>query len=312
MNLVRDGGSSSMPMDEDAPSGGNGGSSLDRATDYMSQLEVWFMAFDILYDGDHSVIDRPLSERQAILKEAVMPLPESAPSVTMTPKGALEPVCGAIKLLLPGSPWSRPVTDADAVQAMMREAVDRNEEGIIFKDLNSQWQKGDRSTAWMKLKPDNLPTGDLVRHVGCQAAVLMCTRAADCDLRACLCAAQDLLIIGAYRGTGKRGGEVRAASAHLRCAEPCGDGAALTRVCIRGVLMQQISQFLMGFAEEPRGGGEPSVFRSFCKARVRPHGLPSACAWHASALTHGCGMSPLSCCCTPTSLCCLARRLASA
>ncbi len=169
INMVRDGGSSGMAMDDDTPSGG---ASIERSTDYTSQLEVWFMVFDILYDGDHSVIDRPLSERHAILANAVTQLPPSG-HVLMTPKGALEPVCGAVKLVLPGSEYSRPVTDAAAVQQMLRKALDHNEEGIIFKHLGSQWQKGDRSTAWMKFKPEYLQLGDLVRH---DTACLPCYR----------------------------------------------------------------------------------------------------------------------------------------
>ena len=174
--------------------------------DELSQLQVWYMAFDILYDGDHSVIDRPLRERQEILRRAIAPPPNGQSAIEMTPPGAVVPVFGAIKPLLPGTPWSQPVrpNDPKQLQQLMQDAVDKGEEGVVFKDLDSQWQKGDRSNAWIKFKPDYLPTEDL-----------------------------DLLIIGAFNGTGKRGGN--------------------------------LSMFLMAVAEKPLGGGEPCVFHSFCR-----------------------------------------------
>ena len=170
-----------------------------------SQLQVWYVAFDILYDGDHSVIDRPLRERHEILRRAIGE-PPNGQAVEMTPPGAEEPVFGVIKLLVPGSPWSHPVLASDSKQLdkLMEGCVERDEEGIVFKDLDSQWQKGDRSSAWIKCKPDYRKTEDL-----------------------------DLLIIGGFNGTGKRGGKM--------------------------------SMFLMGVAEKPHGGGDPCVFHSFCR-----------------------------------------------
>lgn len=185
--------------DEDEHKGG-------KVESEMSQLRVWYMAFDILYDDkEGSVINRPLRERHELLRRAVRALPDDQP-IEMTPPGAKEPVFGAIKLLLPGSPWSQPVraNDPKHLQELMQHAVDNNEEGVVCKDLDSHWQKGDKSSAWIKFKPDYLPTEDL-----------------------------DVLIIGCYNGTGKNGGK--------------------------------LSQFLLGVAEKPRGGGDPCVFQSFCK-----------------------------------------------
>ncbi|EXC31206.1 DNA ligase 4 [Morus notabilis] len=54
------------------------------------------------------------------------------------------------------------------------------DEGIILKDLGSKWEPSDRSGKWLKLKPDYVRAGS--------------------DL--------DVLIIGGYYGSGRRGGEV--------------------------------------------------------------------------------------------------------
>ena len=98
----------------------------------------------------------------------------------MTAPNCLDPIGGVIKLLLPDTPWSRPVSTAQEVDSMLRAAMDRNEEGLVFKDLASAWQKGDRSNNWMKMKPDYLPTDDLVcpgRSAVCVAVTVAHTRA---------------------------------------------------------------------------------------------------------------------------------------
>ncbi len=51
------------------------------------------------------------------------------------------------------------------VEQMLRVSMDRGEEGLVFKDLSSLWEKGDRSSSWMKMKPDYLATEDLARRL---------------------------------------------------------------------------------------------------------------------------------------------------
>ena len=168
MNLARDSakGSPAMDDDDDDDSPQSGKLRVDQSTDVACQLELRYMVFDILYVQDQSVINRKLSERHEFLRAAIA---QTEP-VAIMPAGAAEPVFGTIQLVVPGSPWSQPVTNAASVRDMMRKVVDNNEEGIVFKDLASQWQKGDRSAAWMKLKPDYLPsTSDLVRRLEARA-----------------------------------------------------------------------------------------------------------------------------------------------
>ncbi|GAY37253.1 hypothetical protein CUMW_027640, partial [Citrus unshiu] len=78
-------------------------------------------------------------------------------------------------------------------------------QGIVLKDLGSKWEPGDRSGKWLKLKPEYIRAGS--------------------DL--------DVLIIGGYYGSGRRGGEV--------------------------------AQFLVALAERPAPDTYPRRFISFCR-----------------------------------------------
>eukprot|EP00897_Mesotaenium_endlicherianum_P010903 jgi/Mesen1/9841/ME000070S09133 len=62
----------------------------------------------------------------------------------------------------------------------------------MIKDLDSKWDPGDRGDKWLKLKPDYVN--------------------ANCDL--------DVLIIGGYFGSGRRGGEVGRRLAHSQQPQP--------------------------------------------------------------------------------------------
>ncbi|CAK9216066.1 unnamed protein product [Sphagnum troendelagicum] len=132
------------------------------------------VVFDILYSGDSSVIHQPLRERQQLLQKSVHPI-----------KGRLElllPESGGLnENRPPGEPqWSILASSAEEVQKFFQETVDNRDEGVILKDLDSKWEPSDRSTKWLKLKPDYIHS--------------------ESDL--------DVLIIGGYYGSGSRGGEV--------------------------------------------------------------------------------------------------------
>lgn len=212
--------------------------------------ELRYFVFDILFMNDGSCMDRPLAERHALLRSALVEVPAGAPGTLLTPPAAggarLE---GRLAAVLPGTPWSHPLPPgppaevARRVEGLLGEAMARDEEGLVLKALHSPWARGDRSAAWIKVKPDYEATEDL-----------------------------DLLVIGAYRGTGShRGG-------HL-------------------------SEFLLGIAQAPPTPGEPPTsFVSFCRVgsglsngqlenvraklaraglqpadRARPRGGPPAC-----------------------------------
>ncbi|KAF2935732.1 putative DNA ligase 4 [Oryza sativa Japonica Group] len=160
--------------------------------------QLCYVAFDILYAGDTSVIHQSLTERHEILQKVVRPL-----------KGHLEilvPTGGLNIHRPPDEPcWSILAHSLDDVEKFFKDTVDNREEGIILKDLESKWEPGDRSGKWLKLKPDYI-------HAGA-------------DL--------DVIIIGGYYGSGRRGGEV--------------------------------AQFLVGLAVPSDDNSYPKRFLSFCR-----------------------------------------------
>ncbi|OWM84404.1 hypothetical protein CDL15_Pgr020644 [Punica granatum] len=128
------------------------------------------VAFDILYSGDTSVIHQSLKERHELLRKVLKPI-----------KGRLEilvPDGGLNTLREPC--WSLIVHTLDDVERFFKETIENRDEGIVLKDLSSKWEPGDRSGKWLKLKPEYIR--------------------ASSDL--------DVLIIGGYYGSGRRGGEV--------------------------------------------------------------------------------------------------------
>ncbi|KAG5564973.1 hypothetical protein RHGRI_000996 [Rhododendron griersonianum] len=120
---------------------------------FRIELLLWifnaliYVAFDILYVGDTSVIHQSLKERQELLFKVVIPIK------------------GRLKILVPsggfndhrpsGEPcWSVTAYNVDDVERFFKEAVENRDEGIVLKDRGSKWEPGDRSGKWLKLKPD--------------------------------------------------------------------------------------------------------------------------------------------------------------
>ncbi|KAJ6836646.1 DNA ligase 4 [Iris pallida] len=138
-----------------------------------SDRQLCYVAFDILYVGDTSVIHQSLAERHELLRKVVKPL--KGRLEILIPNGSLN------DRRFPGEPcWSIVAYGVEDVERFFKETIDNRDEGIILKDLGSKWEPGDRSAKWMKLKPDYI-------HAGA-------------DL--------DVLIIGGYFGSGRHGGEV--------------------------------------------------------------------------------------------------------
>ncbi|XP_022037760.1 DNA ligase 4 [Helianthus annuus] len=163
-----------------------------------SERQLCYVAFDILYVGDTSVIHQSLKERHELLKKVVKPV-----------KGRLEilvPDGGLNAHTTAGEPcWSRVARNVDDVDTFFKRTIENRDEGIVLKDLESKWEPSDRSGKWLKLKPDYVRAGS--------------------DL--------DVLIIGGYYGSGRRGG--------------------------------QVAQFLVGLAERPAPNTYPRRFVSFCR-----------------------------------------------
>ncbi|RYR13710.1 hypothetical protein Ahy_B04g070556 isoform A [Arachis hypogaea] len=187
-------------------------SSLNRFAEFGSNQEIakaardgldsdrqWLdVAFDILYFGDTSVIHQTLKERHEILRKVVRPL--KGRLEILVPNGGLNSHCSS------GEPcWSFIAHNVDEVEKFFKETIENRDEGIVVKDLGSKWEPSDRSGKWLKLKPEYIQAG--------------------ADL--------DVLIIGGYYGSGRRGGEV--------------------------------AQFLVGLAERPSPNTHPKRFISFCR-----------------------------------------------
>nr|POF07460.1 dna ligase 4 [Quercus suber] len=146
------------------------------------------------------VIHQSLKERHELLQKVVKPL-----------KGRLEILVpnGGLDLnthCLSGEPcWSLIAHNVDDVERFFKETIENRDEGIVLKDLGSKWEPSDRTGKWLKLKPEYIRAGS--------------------DL--------DVLIIGGYYGSGRRGGEV--------------------------------AQFLVGIAELPAPNTYPRRFLSFSR-----------------------------------------------
>ncbi|GAB2291421.1 hypothetical protein Dimus_025677 [Dionaea muscipula] len=138
-----------------------------------NERQLCYVAFDILYAGDTSVIHQSLKERQELLQKVVKPL--KGRFEILVPNGGLNSRRSS------GEPcWSLLPRTVDDVERFFKDTVENRDEGIVVKDLSSRWEPGDRSGKWMKLKPDYVRAGS--------------------DL--------DVLIIGGYYGSGRHGGEV--------------------------------------------------------------------------------------------------------
>ncbi|XP_050372966.1 DNA ligase 4 [Argentina anserina] len=163
-----------------------------------SDKQLCYVAFDVLYVGDTSVIHESLKERHGLLQKVVKPL--TGRLEILVPNGGLNTHRSS------GEPcWSLIVHSVDDVERFFKETIENRDEGIVLKDLGSKWEPSDRSGKWLKLKPDYIRAGS--------------------DL--------DVLIIGGYYGSGRRGGEV--------------------------------AQFLVGLAERPVANTYPRRFVSFCR-----------------------------------------------
>lgn len=67
----------------------------------VKDCEIWFMAFDILYRRDRSVMNEPLSKRKQMLSLALKP-PPSGGTLLSGRTGQQNGICGRIYVVGPG------------------------------------------------------------------------------------------------------------------------------------------------------------------------------------------------------------------
>jgi DNA ligase-4 len=97
------------------------------------QRHLCFVAFDVLMLNGAVVTDQTLRQRRQLLEACVQPRDSWFYCVQQLR-------CDSV----------------DTVKDKLQEACERQEEGIVLKDLNSKYLPGERSTAWSKLKLDCL------------------------------------------------------------------------------------------------------------------------------------------------------------
>ncbi|GHP12181.1 DNA ligase [Pycnococcus provasolii] len=196
----------------------------------VRDVEIRLMVFDVIYSAKHGgdVNRRPLSERLQILDQVVHDCGVELEEIRSKPGlpadielddrsggsirvGKNRRMTARLMKLLPwqqnwvdGTAHSLYAQTKDEVQQRLQRAIQNGEEGIMIKSLSTKWLPNDRSTAWLKLKPEYTQVMDI-----------------------------DAVVVGAYRGTGKRAKYVAA-------------------------------QYLLAIADSA-SGDPPTRFMSFCK-----------------------------------------------
>jgi DNA ligase-1 len=134
----------------------------------MKEVPIAYVAFDVLYAAGELLIDRALRERGQLLdrifERAVQFPGNSRRSIaTRAPQGqlAFEPV---VEASTTAQVVRAPVTGCDSAEDLAQifeQALERGNEGLMIKDLNSSYSPGRRGKSWLKLKRE-LATLDVV------------------------------------------------------------------------------------------------------------------------------------------------------
>ena len=109
----------------------------------LTEHPVLFIAYDLLFMDDEPILDLPLPQRRA----------------------RLESLCARL-----GIPCSRqmPVTSAEDIGRLFRQAIDNGNEGLMLKHCKSRYEYGQRNKSWLKLKESRgtLDTVIMYAHPG--------------------------------------------------------------------------------------------------------------------------------------------------
>jgi len=135
------------------------------SSDLIAEVPVAYVVFDVIYAAGELMIDKPLSERTAILGRVFAGANRVTPRPVVTAQGKLlfEP---QIEEEAAASGWvlRAPSVRADSVDQLERyfdEAMARGNEGLMIKDLESPYMPGRRGRWWLQLKRE-LATLDVV------------------------------------------------------------------------------------------------------------------------------------------------------
>jgi bifunctional non-homologous end joining protein LigD len=93
----------------------------------MKDVPVTYMIFDVLWQEGHSLMDRPYADRRKALSQ----------------------------LKLTGPSWQTPPSERGGGESMREASQRAGLEGIMAKRLDSKYEPGRRSGAWLKIKNHN-------------------------------------------------------------------------------------------------------------------------------------------------------------
>ena len=131
----------------------------------MADVPVAYVVFDVIYAGGELMLDKPLTERTAVLDGVFAGANRVAPRPLVNAQGSLlfEP---EIEEAGANSGWiiRAPAMRADSPQQLeqyFEQAMARGNEGLMIKDLASPYMPGRRGRWWLKLKRE-LATLDVV------------------------------------------------------------------------------------------------------------------------------------------------------
>jgi len=130
--------------------------------DLLTQVPVAYVVFDVIYSGSELLLDRPLSERMAIL-DRLLPTGRIQPQPLTPQQGQL---LFAPEAQRPVSGWvlrapARRADSPEQLEGLFEQAMARGNEGLMIKDVQSPYTPGRRGKWWLKLKRE-LATLDVV------------------------------------------------------------------------------------------------------------------------------------------------------
>jgi len=130
----------------------------------IGEVPVAYVVFDVIYAGGELTLDKPLSERVAILDRVFAGARRVAPRPVVNSQGTLmfepEIVEDAASGWVLRAPSLR-AESAEQLEGYFDAAMARGNEGLMIKDLTSAYMPGRRGRWWLKLKRE-LATLDVV------------------------------------------------------------------------------------------------------------------------------------------------------
>ena len=156
----------------------------------IEQIPIEIHLFDLLVHEGKSMLDRPYTDRRKMLEKVVKPVAGKVMVVEQIVSGK-----------------------SDEIKAFMNKSLAMGHEGLLAKDLNSNYRAGRREFVWLKLKP----TVETL----------------------------DLAVVGAFSGRGKRAGTF---GSYLLAARDAGTGKLYTVTKLgSGFTDEQLEEFTKMF-----------------------------------------------------------------